>query len=74
MSDTPDASRIPRMDPTKAREIARGLKCLAQSYAGAGMVRDAARAERDSHWWLAYAGSLAPPEAGQTNHGLEPPT
>ena len=66
MSDTPDASRIPRMDPTKAREIARGLKCLAQSYAGAGMVRDAARAERDSHWWLAYANSLAQTPPGRS--------
>ena len=59
MSDTPEASRIPLMAADKAQEIGRGLKWLAQSYAEAGMVRDAARAERDSQWWLNYATSLA---------------
>jgi hypothetical protein len=47
------------MEPAKAQKIARGLTWLAQSYAEAGMARDATRAERDSHWWLAYANSLA---------------
>ncbi len=37
----------------------RGLKWLAQSYAEAGMVRDATRVERDSQWWLNYSISLA---------------
>jgi hypothetical protein len=60
MSDKPeDASRIPVIAPDKAQEIARGLKWLAQSYAEAGMVRDAARSERDSQWWIAYAISLS---------------
>ena len=48
MSDTSEASRIPKMPPEKAQEIARGLKWLAQSYAEAGMTRDATRAQRDS--------------------------
>jgi hypothetical protein len=52
MSDTPDSNRIPLMSAEKAQEIARGLKWLAQSYADAGMVRDATRAERDRQWWL----------------------
>ena len=59
MSDTPDASRIPLMSAAKAQEIARGLKWLAQSYSETGMVRDATRAERDSHWWLNHSISLA---------------
>lgn len=59
MSDAPEASRIPKMPTAKAQEIARGLKWLAQSYAEAGMVRDATRAERDSQWWMTYSISLA---------------
>ena len=65
MSDTPEGSRVPKMPPGQAHEIARGLKGLAQSYAEAGMARDATRAERDSQWWMAYSVSLArtlPPE------------
>lgn len=48
MTDTPESACIPLMSPEKAQEIARGLKWLAQSYAEAGMARDAARAERES--------------------------
>jgi hypothetical protein len=59
MSETPNGSRVPLMAPEKAQEIARGLKWLSESYASAGMTRDANRAERDSHWWLNYAQSLA---------------
>jgi hypothetical protein len=59
MSDTPETSRIPLMEAGKAQEIARGLKFLAQSYAEAGMTRDASRAASDSQWWLAYSISLA---------------
>jgi hypothetical protein len=59
MSDAPEAGRIPLMEPDKAQEIARGLKWLAQSYAEAGMTRDALRADRESQWWLAYSISLA---------------
>jgi hypothetical protein len=47
------------MSPDKARDIARGLKWLAQSYTEAGMARDATVALRDSEWWLAYAITLA---------------
>ena len=59
MSDTPEARRVPKMTPEEAQEIARTLKGLAQSYAGAGMARDATRAERDSQWWMAYSASMA---------------
>ena len=59
MSDIPEPGRVPLMPPDKAQEIARGLKWLAQSYAEAGMVRDATRAERDSQWWLNYSISLS---------------
>jgi hypothetical protein len=58
MSDTPESSRIALMPAHKAQEIARGLKWLAQSYAEAGMVSDATRAERDSQWWLRHSISL----------------
>jgi hypothetical protein len=64
MSDTPEATRIPKMPPDKAQEIARGLKWLAQSYADAGMARDATRAERDSQWWLTYALTLTQTKDG----------
>ena len=59
MGDTPEASRVPKMPSERAQEIARSLKRLAQSYAEAGMARDAARAERDSQWWMAHSMSLA---------------
>ncbi len=59
MSDTEESGRISLMAPDKAQEIARGLKWLAQSYAEAGMQRDAQRAGNDSQWWLAYSTSLA---------------
>ncbi len=59
MSDAPDAPRIPKMPPEAAQEIARGWKWLAESYAQAGMLRDANRAERDSQWWLTYSISLS---------------
>jgi len=50
-----------------AEDIARGLKSLAQSYAEAGMRRDASKAKSDGQWWLASAISLAqtPPAPGE---------
>ncbi len=60
MSGTPEASRVPKMTPEEAQEIACALKGLAQSYAGAGMTREATCAERDSQWWMAYSASMAP--------------
>jgi hypothetical protein len=59
MDDTPESSRVPLMPAAKAQEIARGLKWRAQSYAEAGMGRDATRAERDSQWWLNHSIFLA---------------
>ena len=53
------------MQPEKAQEIGRGLKWLAQSYAGAGMTREANRADRDSQWWLTYSISLAQTPSGE---------
>jgi hypothetical protein len=47
------------MSADKARDIARSLKWLAQSYTEAGMARDATVALRDSEWWLAYSIALA---------------
>ena len=68
MSDAPEASRTPKMPSAKAQEIACGLKWLAQSYAEAGMIRDATRAERDSQWWMTYSTLLAqtPPNEKST--------
>lgn len=59
MNDIPEASRIPKMAPETALEIARGLKWLAESYTTVGMVRNATRAERDSQWWTKYSIWLA---------------
>ena len=59
MSEQPEASRIPKMAPETAQDIARGYKWLAQSLTEGGMLREATRAERDSQWWLAYSISLA---------------
>jgi hypothetical protein len=52
------------MPPESAQEIARGLKWLAESYAKAGMTRNASQAERDSQWWMTYSISLSqiPPD------------
>ncbi len=67
MGDTPEeTSRIPKMPPENAQEIARGLKWLATSYAEAGMAREATRAERDSQWWMTYSLSLAQTPPSET--------
>ncbi len=65
MSETP--TKIPMMPPEKARDIARGFKSLAQDYVDVGMTRDAARYERESLWWLAYAVTLANTKPGDTS-------
>jgi hypothetical protein len=56
MSDQPFL--IPLMTPDKARDIARAHKWLANSYTEANMRREAATAQRESEWWLAYALTL----------------
>jgi hypothetical protein len=63
MSDEPKlgpapSPAVPLMAPEKARDIARGLKGLADAYADAQMQRQAAAALRDSEWWLRYALTL----------------
>ena len=58
MSDDPSQlppSPIPRVTPAKARDIARGLKLLADEYAEIGMRHEADAMTRGSEWWLAYA-------------------
>ena len=44
--------------PTKARDIARSLKSLADEYAEIGMHHEANRMMRGSGWWLVYAITL----------------
>jgi hypothetical protein len=47
---------IPLVTPTKARDIARSLKSLADDYTEIGMHHDEANCMmRGSEWWLAYA-------------------
>ena len=46
------------LTPTKARDIARGLKSLADEYAEVGMHHEANCMTRGSRWWLAYAMTL----------------
>ncbi len=64
-SASPEGSRIPKMSPEAAQEIARGYKWLAESYASAGMTRDATRMERDSQWWMTYSISLAQTQSSE---------
>ena len=47
---------IPRVTPTRARDIARSLKSLADEYTG--MRHEANCMMRGSEWWLAYAMTL----------------
>ena len=52
-------SSIPLMTSTKARDIARSLKSLADEYTEIGMHHDEANCMmRGSEWWLAYAMTL----------------
>jgi hypothetical protein len=55
------AHTIPLMEPERARDIARGLKWLADRYDEADMADEAAATLRDSKWWLSYAGILDSP-------------
>jgi len=57
-SDDPSPSppsSIPRVTPAKARNIASGLKRLADEYTEIGMHHEAHSMMRGSEWWLAYA-------------------
>ncbi len=67
MRGVPEQGRIPLMRSDKAQDIARSLTFPAQSYAEAGMRRDASKAKSDGQWWLAHAISLAhtPPAPGE---------
>jgi hypothetical protein len=51
-------SSIPLLTPTKARNIARSLKSLADEYTEIGMHHEANCMMRGSGWWLAYAITL----------------
>jgi hypothetical protein len=62
MSDPP-APAVPLMAPQKARDIARGLKWLADRFADAGMPEHASACLESSTWWLRYAATLQ-----QTGH------
>jgi hypothetical protein len=55
------AHTIPLMEPERARDIARGLKWLADRYADADMASEAEETLRDSEWWLGYSAILDSP-------------
>jgi hypothetical protein len=59
MSEPIFAPMVPMMTAAEARDLARGLKWLANSYASHGMTGEARRHERESEWWLGYASTLA---------------
>jgi hypothetical protein len=59
MSDDFRLPEPPLMPPERAREIARAYKGLADHFSGIGEQREAAKAERDSQWWMTYAITLA---------------
>jgi hypothetical protein len=50
---------VPLMTPERARLVARGYKALADQLAQNGIPSEAARAERQSQWWLTYSIALA---------------
>lgn len=50
---------VPLMPAEKAQYVARAYKAVAENLASIGVAREAARMERDSMWWMAYAISLA---------------
>ena len=60
----PEPRSVALMSPEKARDIARTLRWLSDSYAEAEMEPQSHRAFRESEWWLQYAAVLArtPPE------------
>lgn len=45
----------PLMTAAKARDIGRAYKAFAEMLADAEVTAEAARAERDSRWWLTYS-------------------
>ncbi len=60
MSDDPfSLPPIALMTAERARDIGRSYKALADNLTELGAAREAARAERDSQWWLTYAIALA---------------
>ena len=68
-SDDPSPSppsSIPRVTPAKARNIASGLKRLADEYTEIGMHHEAHSMMRGSEWWLAYAEKE--PRVRETDH------
>jgi hypothetical protein len=52
------ASPTPQMTPERARDIARGLRGLAERYADAQMPHEAEKARRDAEQWEARAANL----------------
>jgi hypothetical protein len=59
MSDLPPVPPMPMMTPEKARDIGCAHKAWASYLADQGLTAEAARAERDSAWWLTYSIALA---------------
>jgi hypothetical protein len=57
---------IPLVNATRARDIARAYKALAENLEDARALAEARRAERQSNWWMTYSIALAqmPPDAG----------
>jgi len=49
----------PMMSPEKARDIARLHKGFADQLRDFGQTAEAARAERQSQWWMTYSIALA---------------
>lgn len=55
----PEPRSVALMSPEKARDIARTLRWLSDSYAEAEMEPQSRRAFRESEWWLQYSLVLA---------------
>jgi len=59
MSESNIPEQPPLMSAVKARNVARLYKGLADGLRRDGLTAMANNAERDSHWWMAYAQALA---------------
>lgn len=51
--------RIPLMSAAKARDIGRAYKAFAEMLHDAQLTTEAARAERNGRFWMAYSIALA---------------
>ena len=58
--------RVPPMSAARARDVARAYEALANQLAESVVPQEAARALRDSQWWMTYSIALSQTKGGET--------